>query len=439
MTARAGGNQGHELHRIVIVGGGIGGLVAATHLARKLRRSGRAEVLLIDRNRAHVWKPMLHTFAAGTSDYANENVSFIPHAKLTGYKYWPGDFGGLNRKTQTIELKPTPLPAAGEMLPATTVHYDTLVLALGSQANDFGTPGVLEHCHFIDDIGQATAFNDLLRSRVALAANEGKDLNVVIVGGGATGVELAAELTQRMEIVSNYSSDVTRTRLRLTLIEAASRVLGPFPEKISRSVEAKLKSLGVDVRTGTKVVGVDAQGVVLDGDRRIEADLVVWAAGVKGPTVTSNLDGVEINRRGQVIVADSLQTKGDERIFAVGDCSDLAGANGRPLPSTAQVARQQALFLAKNLANHIETGAQLGHFRYHDMGSLVSLGEYEAYGTLGSYGFLKGAAFKGWLAHMGHAALYRMHQLDINGLVRGALIWLAADLRRAVQPRVRTS
>jgi NADH dehydrogenase len=83
--------QGHKLHRIVIVGGGIGGLVTATDLARRLGRSGKAEVLLIDRNRAHVWKPMLHTFAAGTSDYANENVSFIPHAKLTGYKYWPGD------------------------------------------------------------------------------------------------------------------------------------------------------------------------------------------------------------------------------------------------------------------------------------------------------------------------------------------------------------
>ncbi|MGH9454604.1 MAG: NAD(P)/FAD-dependent oxidoreductase, partial [Terriglobia bacterium] len=300
--------QGHKLHRIVIVGGGIGGLVTATHLVRRLGRSGKAEVLLVDRNRAHVWKPMLHAFAAGTSDYANENVSFIPHAKLTGYKYWPGDFGGLDRKTQTIKLKPTPLPAAGEMLPATTIHYDTLILALGSQVNDFGTPGVLEHCHFIDDIGQATAFNDLLRSRVVLAANAGEDLSVVIVGGGATGVELAAELTQRMEIVSSYDSDVTRTHLRLTLIETTSRVLGPFPERISHSVEVKLRGLGVDVRTGTKVVGVDARGVSLDGDWRIEASLVVWAAGVKGPDMMSNLDGVEINRRGQAQVGDTLQT-----------------------------------------------------------------------------------------------------------------------------------
>jgi NADH dehydrogenase len=421
------------------VGGGIGGLVTATHLARRLGSSGKAEVVLVDRNRAHVWKPMLHTFAAGTSDYGNENVCFIPHAKLTGYKYWPGDFGGLDRKAQAIKLKPTALPAAGEMLPATTIHYDTLILALGSQANDFGTPGVLEHCHFIDDIGQATVFNDLLRSKVVLAANAGKDLNVVIVGGGATGVELAAELTERMEIVSSYNSDVTRTHLQLTLIETATRVLGAFPEKISHSVEAKLRTLGIDVRTGTKVVGVDARGVSLDGDRRIEADLVVWAAGVKGPAVMSNLDGVEINRRGQAQVGDTLQTLSDERIFALGDCSALAGADGKPLPSTAQVARQQALFLAKSLANHIKRGSSLAHFKYRDMGSLVSLGEYAAYGTLGSYGFLKGAAFKGWLAHMGHVALYRMHQLDVNGPVRGAVIWLAANLRRMAQPHVRTS
>jgi NADH dehydrogenase len=290
------------MHRIVIIGGGIGGMVTATHLARRLGRSGKAEVVLVDRNLADVWKPMLHTFVAVTSDYADEKISFIPHAKRTGYKYWPGDFGGLDRKTRTVTLKATPLPAPGEVLPATTITYDTLVLALGSRANDFGTPGVLEHCHFIDDIGEATALNDLLRGKGVLAANAGEDLDVVIVGGGATGVELAAELTRSMEIVSSYDSALTQTRLRLTLIDSTSRVLGSFPEKISHAVEAKLRALGIDVRTSTKVVGVDPQGVLLDRDRRIDADLVVWAAGVKAPAVITNLDALAVNRHGQAEV-----------------------------------------------------------------------------------------------------------------------------------------
>lgn len=191
---------------------------------------------------------------------------------------------------------PTSSVAGRQNAPAATIHYDTLVLALGSEVNDFRTPGVLEHCHFIDDFGEASALNDLLRSRVVLAANPGKDLDVVIVAGGATGVELAIELVQSMEIVSSYDSALTRTYLRLTLIETAARMLGPFPKKISHPVDARLRSLGVDVRTGTKVVGVDREAVSLDGDRRVESGLVVWSAGVKGPAVMSNLDGVEISR-----------------------------------------------------------------------------------------------------------------------------------------------
>jgi NADH dehydrogenase FAD-containing subunit len=182
----AAARQRHELHRIVIVGGGTGGLVTATHLT-----------------------PTAKTFAQA------------------GYKYWPGDFGGLDRATQTIKLKPTPLPAAGEMLPEMQIHYDTLILALGSQVNDFGTPGVLEHCHFIDDIGQATAFNDLLRSRVVLAAKAGEDLNVVIVGGGATGVELAAngvEINRRGQVLMDDINGSSRSEIaRASLARMASR------------------------------------------------------------------------------------------------------------------------------------------------------------------------------------------------------------------------
>jgi NADH dehydrogenase len=425
--------------RIVVVGGGIGGLVTATHLARRLRGTGLAEIVLVDRNRAHVWKPMLHRFAAGTATYADENISFMPHAKLTGYEYWAGDFGGLDRATKTVRLNPTPLPASGDALPATVIGYDMLVLALGSRANDYGTKGVHEHCHFIDDIGQARHLNDVLRSRVALAARAAQRVGMVIVGGGATGVELAAELMQRMAIVSGYDSDIAPSLLALTLIEAGPRLLSAFPASISAAAAAKLRALGVEVLTDTNVVRVDADGVSMAGDRLVPAELVVWAAGVQGPAVMSRLDGLALNRHGQVVVGKTLQTRDDPHIFALGDCAELDGADGKPLPSTAQVARQQALFLAKTLARHISRDAALGHFKYRNLGSLVALGPFAAYGTLGAYGVFKGAAFKGWLAQLGHAWLYRMHQLDINGPVRGAVIWLAARLNGLVKPRVRTS
>jgi NADH:ubiquinone reductase (H+-translocating) len=378
---------------------------------------------------------MLHTFAAGTADYTNENISFISHAKLNGFKYWPGELRSLDRSRKAVDLGPVPLPDPEETLAGRSIPYDTLILAVGSRADDFGTPGVAENCHFIDDIREAEAFSELFRSRIYQAVAGRTDLHVVVVGGGATGVELSAQLSQHVETLSSYATNGIPTHLRLTLIENGSRVLGPFPERISKAVEAKLRQLGIEVRTSTKVVGADAKGVILDGDRRIDANLIVWAAGVKAPDVTSKL-GLEVNRKGQIVVRPTLQSQADENVFALGDCSSLSGPNGKPLPTTAQVARQQAVFLARSLAGHLKQNKPLAEFRFRDMGSLVSLGDYAAYGTLGSYGFFRGGFLKGRVAQLAHAALYRMHQMDLYGPARGGVTWLADDLTRAIRPRI---
>jgi NADH dehydrogenase len=424
------------MHRIVVVGGGVAGIVTATHLSRHLRRSKTAEILLIDRNRAHIWK---HTFAAGTANYTNEVISFISHAKRNGFRYWPGELAGLDRRNKVVQLGPVPLPDATEMLPGRSIPYDELILAVGSRPNEFGIPGVVENCHFIDDIGEANAFSDLLRSRIFQAIDARTDLHVVIVGGGATGVELSAELVQHVEILSSYAHDAMPSRLRIRLIETGPRLLGPFPERVSQAVEAKLRQIGVDVRTKTKVVGADKNGVLLEGGQRIEAGVIVWAAGLKAPEVVSKLDGLDVSRHGQILIKPTLQSRQDDSVFALGDCSSLPGEDGKPLPTTAQVARQEAVFLARSLARHLKRNQPLAEFRFRDMGSLVSLADYAAYGTLGSYGFFRGGFLKGHVAHIAHAALYRMHQMDLYGPVRGGVTWLADDLIRAVRPRIHLS
>src|SRR5262249_22155653 len=343
--------RARDMHRIVVVGGGVAGIVTATHLSRRLTRSKLADILLVDHNLAHVWKPMLHTFAAGTANYTNENISFISHAKRNHFRYWPGELSGLSRSRKTVELGSVSMPD-GEKLPGRSFSYDTLILAVGSRANDFGTPGVIENCHFIDDTGQALLFSAGLRSWVLMAMAARTDLHLVIVGGGATGVELAAELCHYIETLSRYATDEMPTHLRMTLIESGPRLLGPFPERTSKPAEASLHR-PAEVEPIRKVFGAAAKVAIQNGGHRTEQALVVWAAGVKAPEVVSKLDGLEVNHRGQIVARPTLQSKEDDSVFALGDCSSFSDVDGRSLPTTAQVARQQAVFLARSLVGYL--------------------------------------------------------------------------------------
>lgn len=423
--------------RVVIVGGGIAGILLATKLGHQARAGHALDVTLLDKSPTHIWKPMLHTIAAGTRDVNQQQVSFIAHAAAHGYTYQPGEMCGLDRNRKRIELAELRAPNGELVLPSRSIDYDVLVLALGSRANDFGTPGVTDHAHFIDSQAQATRFNDILRARLFRSIARDEAFRVAIVGAGATGVELSAEMSRLLEIASGYGDPTVRERLELTLIESGPRVLAAFPPSISEQTESVLTKMGFRVMTSTRVTGAAEGGYRHDDDRFVPADLMVWAAGVKAPDFMSGLAGLDTTRSNQVIVGPTLQSHVDEAVFAVGDCASLQlDGEARPLPPTAQVATQQAEHLAAALPGWFE-GRALPPFAYRNFGSLVSLAEYDAFGTLGQFGLFKGGNIRGRLAQLSHAMLYRRHQQALHGFGRASLLWAAERLNGLAQPKIR--
>jgi NADH:ubiquinone reductase (H+-translocating) len=393
----------------------------------------------VDRTTSHIWKPQLHEVAAGTLHTYHEQVSYLAHGRRHHFRYWPGAMRGLDRAVKTIALGPLTNRAGEVVLEAQTLDYGTLVIAVGSQANDFGTPGAREHCHFIDSRAQAEGFTEALRGAIlrVLTNKEPRDLTMAIVGAGATGVELAAEVSRALDLAAGYGFPGLRQRLRLTLLEGAERILAALPARVSSSATVELQKLGVEVMTGVRVVAVDADGVSLADGRRIDAELKVWAAGVKAPAWLQDIADLETNHAHQLIVRPTLQTTRDDAVFAIGDCAALTlPGEERPLPATAQVAHQQAHYLAEALPRRL-SGEVPGAFRYRYLGSLVSLSDYNAFGSLAGRGLLPGRFIGGRAAQLSYASLYRMHQLALHGGWRAALLWLADALNRLSRPSLR--
>lgn len=428
--------------RILILGGGVAGLTLATRLGQELGRSGHAQVTLVDRHPTHLWKPMLHTIAAGTWDVSQQQLSYIAHAAGHHFSYHLGELTALDRAARQVTLAPLVGQDGTELVEQRSLPYDLLVLALGSRANDFGTPGVAQHCHFIDSQMQAEQFNAVLRGRLLRSVMHDEALRVAIVGGGATGVELAAELRSMLDTARSYASGAARLRerLHLTLIESGERILAAFPEHVSRHSAVQLQGLGVTLRVGARVMAAECGGFRLADGELVVADLMVWAAGVKAEGPLSDDTGLAFNRSRQVVVDSNLQASTDARIFALGDCASLTPAGReRPLPPTAQVANQQALHLAQHLPVWVRHGKSVPPFVFRDLGALVSLSQYNAFGTLGKFGFFRGLFVQGKFAQLSHVLLYRRHQIGLHGMWHTFVMWLAERINRRVKPRVRLS
>lgn len=442
-TAQAAA-QKPELHQILIVGGGAGGLELATMLGNKLGKRGKAEVQLIDKARAHLWKPLLHEVAAGSMDLGVHELNYLAQSHWHHFRFRLGEMIGLDRERREVPVAPVIDEDGNEITPQRVFRYDTLVIAVGSLTNDFGTPGVKEHAIALETPSEAARFhrrlvNALMRAHAQAEPLRAEQLQVAIIGAGATGVELAAELHNTTRELVAYGLDQIDPDedIKLNVIEASDRILPALPQRLSDAATSLLRSKGVRVRTSARVAEVLSNGVRLATGEIIPAELVVWAAGVKAPNFLKDLDGLETSRTNQLIVTPTLQTTRDENIFAIGDCAACPWLGKEVnVPPRAQAAHQQASHMVKQISRRL-SGKRLRPYRYRDFGSLVSLGEYTTVGNL--MGALVGGSMmiEGYVARLMYASLYKMHELALHGYTKVALDTLARLITRRTEPHVK--
>lgn len=428
-------------HNIVIVGGGAGGLELATRVGKTLGKRGIAKVTLVDVNLTHIWKPLLHEVAAGSMNSSENEINYVAQAKWNHFEFQLGRMNGVDREQKKIQLAPILDNEGQDLISSRELSYDTLVIAIGSLVNDFGIPGAAEHCIFLDTRKQAEHFHQQLLGHYLRAharqTDEIEQISIAIVGAGATGVELAAELHNAAQELASYGlGRVKPENMHITLIEAGPRVLPALTERISMGSYNVLKGLGVTVLTKTSISKVTEQNLITTDGKMLAANIKVWAAGVRAPNILKGIVGLETNSINQLKVFSTLQTTRDENIFAFGDCAACPQLGSKSdVPPRAQAAHQQASLLAISLKLHVE-GKKLPRFKYYDYGSLVSLSRFSAIGNLMSR--LTGSMMlEGWLARMFYLSLYRLHQIALFGFFRAAMIMLGGFVRRGTDPKLK--
>jgi NADH:ubiquinone reductase (H+-translocating) len=440
-------NVSSNLHHIIIVGGGAGGMELATKLGQKFGKKKKAMVTLVDCNRTHIWKPLLHEIAAGSLNSSDDEVSYMAQAYWHHFRFRLGRMDRLDRTRQEISLAPTLDDNGDEYIPRRNFHYDTLIIAVGSVANDFSIEGIREHCQFLDTRMEADRFHQLLLRKYTTAHTQKEplrpgQLHIAIAGAGATGIELSAELHEATRQLVEFGLDRISPEkdVKITLIEAAPRILPALPERLSRNTENALRTLNINLITGQRIVKATGEGFYTEDNSFIPAEIKVWAAGIMAPPIMKELDGLETNRMNQLVVNSNLQTTKDENIFAFGDCAACPlDDKGTTVPPRAQASHQQASLLVKSMHCRL-AGKPLPEYRYVDYGSLVNMSRYSTVGNL--MGNLAGkisgnVMIEGVIARMVYMSLYKMHQLALHGFFRVTLITIANILTRKARPRMK--
>jgi NADH dehydrogenase len=427
--------------KIVIVGGGAGGLELACKLGRKL---GPESVMLVDSRLYHIWKPSLHEVAAGTLDVHQEGLSYQMLAHDNRFTFVYGPMLALDTAQRQLTVGAIfSDDRLEQVLPERRIGFESLVMAVGSTSNYFGVPGAAEHTISLNATEDAERFRLTLLKLLTLAelkksTQPEAGIDVVIIGGGATGVELAAELREASGVYAAYGFRQLQAErdVRITLLEGAPRILAPLPEKVSAAALELLQQRAVKVVTSTRVTAIAADSVTA-GDTVYPAQLVVWAAGIKAPDFLREL-GLPTVKSGQLDVGADLAVKGFDHIYALGDCAACAGPDGKLVPPRAQAAHQQADYLLETfMRRHQGKPPQAKPYEYRDYGSLVSFGRTTSVGSL--MGSLKGLSWfvDGFVARMMYVSLHLMHHQAVLGTVRTGVLALARFLIKRSTPLVK--
>ena len=376
------------MHRVVIVGGGFGGLQAVHGLRR-----AQVDVTLVDRRNFHLFQPL--TYQVATGALSPGEIAYPLRAifkRDRNVRIVLAEVADFDLATHTLRLRPV-----GDVPAPVTLEYDTLVVAGGSRYSYFGHDDWSEHAAEVKSLESALIVRSRLLSAFEAAEAETDPglrdawLTFVVVGAGPTGVEMAGQIAElaRDTLPKEFRAIDPRTA-RILLVEAADRVLTTFPPSLSAKAARSLERLGVTVLAGRTVTGVDADGVTI-GDERVAAQTVVWAAGVTASSLAGRLGeltGAGLDRAGRVTVAPDLTLPGHPEVFALGDMVRVGDAL---LPGVAPVAMQQGRYVARAVRDRLR-GRTPPPFRYHDKGNLATIGRAAAVADI------KGLRLSGFVA-----------------------------------------
>jgi NADH dehydrogenase len=399
--------------RVVIVGGGAAGLELASLLGRSVNHQD--EIILVEGETHHYWKPRFHEIAAGTFDNDLDSLCYFSHGAKNGYRHYQARMTDIKRDEKKIVV----YQANGE---TDTLSYDYLVIAIGAISNDFATKGAIEHCLFLDSSEQARdswqQISALLRS--------GEQRTVNIVGAGATGVELAGELAK---VSANFAHIPHAASLTINLIEASDRVLPNSPVAMSQQAKKQLAHYHVNVMLNTHIASIEQQGMTTRDGLTFNGDIQFWAAGIKAPDWLDNIGGLETNKVNQLVVQQTLATTLDPNIFSLGDCAAIPQANGNMVPPKAQAANRAAIHLAKILAGLIQ-GKELVPFIYRDGGMVLAIGHNFAISSMLNDQLI----LKGRLIRRLYDTIFRLHQKTVSGLFTMSRLIVTKRLKCFFQP-----